>query len=81
MDSPTQKQIDFAQAIGEELGIDPPFDGDREEYSEFISDNIDEFYKERDKRRYATGECFKLNHQASLQEFEYEEINKNPDTI
>ena len=78
---PSQKQIDFANAIGEELGIDPPFDGDGEDYSEFISDNVREFYKERNKRRYATGECFRLRHQSSLQDFNYDAINKNPETI
>lgn len=43
--------------------------------------NSQQIVKNGDKRRYATGECFGLDHQYSLQEFEYEEINKNPDTV
>lgn len=75
---PSDKQIDFAQAIAEELGIDPPFGGDAEAYSEFIRDNVDEFYRERNRTRYACNDVFQLNHAYTLKEYEYDEINMNP---
>lgn len=78
MNKPTSKQIDFAQAIGEELGIDPPFGGSKEDYSEFIEQNQREFYKERNKRRYESGDVFHLEHQYTLQDFTNEVLNKNP---
>ena len=78
---PSQKQIDFAMAIGEELGIDPPFGGDRDDYRLFISDYADEFYREKNKRRYASEMCFQLDHQWSLEEFNNEILSINPKTI
>lgn len=78
---PSDKQLDFAMAIGEELGIDPPFDGDSEDYSDFISENVEDFYKERNKRRYATGEIFSLDHSYSYGSYNYDSINKNPESI
>ena len=78
---PSQKQLDFAQAIVEELGIDPPFGGDSREYSEWISENKSEFYKERNRSRYATGRCFSMSHQYSLAEHEYDRLTKNPEAL
>ena len=80
MDKPSQKQIDFAEAIAEELGIEPPYGGDKDDYSLFISDNADEFYREKNKRRYESGYCFKLDHQYSLEEFDNDVLRINPGT-
>lgn len=42
---PTQKQIDFATAIAEMLGIDLPEENTGESYHEFISENVNDFYE------------------------------------
>lgn len=78
MNKPTSKQIDFAEAIGYELGIDPPFNGSKEDYSEFIEEHQKEFYKQRNKRRYSSGNVFQLEHQYTTQAFTNEVLNKNP---
>ena len=77
---PTQKQIDFAQTIAEELGIDPPEGEDREGYSSWISGLVDEFYKQRNERRYSQKECFEMEHAHHYDEHSYDKLNKNPKT-
>lgn len=41
---PTERQIKFAEAIAEELGLELP-EFDKREYSEFIADNKDDYYE------------------------------------
>lgn len=78
---PTQKQIDFAQTIGEELGIDPPFGGDKDDYSDFIDENIHEFYRSRNSRRYSEESMFQLDHSYHLQDYAYDRISQDPETV
>lgn len=78
---PTQKQIDFAQAIAEELAIDPPFGGDRSDYSEFIDEYVDEFYRNKNARRYSEDRIFELDHAYHLLDFVYDRISKNPKSV
>lgn len=78
---PTQKQLDFAETIGHVLGVDPPFGGSSYDYSDFIDEYYDEFVRERNKRRYGSCNVFELQHMYSLADFDYEEININPETL
>lgn len=52
----TQKQMDYAEDIAEELGIDIPNEHDMETISEFISDNVDDYFEARRERLGGYGE-------------------------
>ncbi len=47
----TQKMIDFAERIAEELGLDEPDYDDFEETSEFISEWKDDYWESVNDRR------------------------------
>lgn len=67
--SPSAKQIDFATAIAETLGIDLPEETTSEAYYDFIRENQDDFYEtKREIRReqYRSGDVFYLNHSYGL---------------
>jgi len=46
VDSPTAKQVDFVQEICRVLHIDKPKEYTRNAYSDFISNNVEEFKDE-----------------------------------
>lgn len=48
--SATEKQMEYAEAIAEELGIDLPEEHSMNEISMFIDDNKDDFYQARRDR-------------------------------
>lgn len=46
-DEPTQKQVNYAKAIAKTLGIDLPKDFTKEDYSYFISKNVNKMKRAR----------------------------------
>lgn len=52
----TQKQMDYAEDIAEELGIDLPEERDKKTISEFISENVDDYFESRRERLGGYGE-------------------------
>ena len=77
----TEKQIDFAEAIAEELGLDYPDFESREATGEFINDNIREFYKSRNSFRYSQEDAFSLNHSFVCDDDFNGDLRINPWTI
>lgn len=82
-EEPTERQIDFATTIAETVGCDLPEHFDKYSYSEFIGENIEEFYKIQREIRYADGSVFHLQHSYSLGEgfCGDTELNVNPMTV
>ena len=81
MGKATEKQIDFATAIAEELCLDYPDFDDREDTSEFISEYADEFYEQRNSRRYRSGNLCTLEH-SYVGSYDFNgDLNKNPKSI
>lgn len=77
---PTQRQIDFATAISEVVGVDPPKHFTKKAYSTFISTHLDEFYKLHDEIRYGSKDTFQLEHSFVISS-RYNgdtKLNKNP---
>ncbi len=82
-EEPTERQVDFATTIAETVGKDLPEHYDKYSYGEFISENIDEFYKVQNEIRYADGMVFHLHHSYGLGEgfCGDSELNVNPMTV
>ena len=81
MGKATEKQIDFATTIAEELGLELPDFNDRTETSDFISEYADEFYEQRNSRRYGSRMTFTLDHSyVGSQDFNGN-LNKNPKSV
>ena len=51
---PTEKQLEYARDIAEELGIDLP--DEEEDIPEFIDENVSDFYHSRRERMGGYGE-------------------------
>ena len=81
MSQATQKQIDFATTISEWVGVDLPESKTKESLSEYIDEYSKEFYRIRNQWRYRSGKTFSMNHACHMSEYEYERINKNPESI
>lgn len=79
---PTQRQVDFAIAISEVVGVDPPKQFSKKAYSAFIYTHLDEFYKLRDEIRYGSKDTFQLEHSfvVSAGYNGDTKLNKNPRT-
>ena len=53
---PTQKQEDFARAIEDTLGVPLPIMRTKQSYSQYISENINAYRRER-QRRHSFDDC------------------------
>lgn len=69
---PTDKQVDFATTIAEMIGADLPEEFSVEAYHEFISENVDEFYKVQNEIRrelyYSQDKLFAMQHSFVLED-------------
>ena len=77
----TMKQKDLAMTIAEELGIDVPDEDSSDAYSDFIGEYYGEFKRERNKRRYESGEVWGMDHFYHFSDHVYDKQNKNPETV
>lgn len=83
-DKATEKQVDFATAIAEMLGIDLPDEDTKDAYTEFIDENIREFYKEKNRQRYLESDnVYQYGHSYTLKNGYCgdKKLNMNPQKV